>query len=69
MKHGIDPVSLIQSMANAFAYDEPRDEKAMEIQQMIADIGIEKTIAQICDLPEDHELVMRVAQAYRKIKA
>ena len=69
LKHGIDPVSLIQSMANAFAYDEPRDEKAMEIQQMIADIGIEKTIVQICDLPEDHELVMRVAQAYRKIKA
>lgn len=38
-------MSLIQSWQMAFAYDEPRDEKAMEIQQMIADIGIEKTIA------------------------
>lgn len=68
LKHGIDPKAIIQSTANGFAYDEPRDEKAMEIQRYIKELGIEKAISKVCSLPEDHELVYRVAQAYRTIK-
>lgn len=68
MKHGIDPKALIRSMANAMAYDEPKDEKAMEIQRYIRDFGIEKAISKVCSLPEDHELVIRVAESYREIK-
>lgn len=67
-KHGIEHKALIRSIANGMAYDEPRDEKAMEIQRYIRELSIEKAVAKVCDLPEDHELVWRVAAAYRSIK-
>lgn len=68
LKHGIDPQALIQSIANGLAYDELRDEKAMEIQGYIRELGIEKAAARVCGLPENHELIQRVAEAYRTIR-
>ena len=67
-KHGIDPKALIKSIANGMAYDEPRDEKAMLIQNMIREEGIEAAIAKVCGVSADHDLVTRVAAEYKTIK-
>ena len=67
LKHGIDPKALIQSIANGMAYAEPRDPKAMEIQALIRDKGIAAAVSQVCELPQDHELVQRVSALYEKI--
>ena len=64
-KHGIDPKALIKSIANGMAYDEPRDEKAMLIQNMIREEGIEAAIAKVCGVSADHDLVTRVAAEWR----
>ena len=67
-KHGIDPKALIKSIANGMAYDEPRDEKAMLIQNMIREEGIEAAIAKVCGVSADHDLVTCVAAEYKTIK-
>lgn len=67
-KYGIDPKALIKSIANGMAYDEPRDEKAMLIQNMIREEGIEAAIAKVCGVSADHDLVTRVAAEYKTIK-
>ena len=46
-KHGLDPVHIMITMANAFAYDDPRDPVAMDIQKKIKEQGIEKTVSEI----------------------
>ena len=56
-------------MANGFAYDQPGDEKAAELQRMIVEMGIEKTAAQVCGLQEDHEIVKKVAKYYGEMIA
>ncbi|WP_343210597.1 mannitol dehydrogenase [Anaerolentibacter hominis] len=67
LKHGIDPQALILSIANGMAYDEPKDEKAMEIQDCIRELGIEAAVAKVCGLPNDHEIVRRVARRYNEM--
>ena len=68
-KHGLDPVHIMITMANAFAYDDPRDPVAMDIQKKIKEQGIEKTVSEICSLPIDHHITQCVAENYRKLMA
>lgn len=68
-KHHLPYEALAKSMANGFAYDQPGDEKAAELQRMIVEMGIEKTAAQVCGLPEDHEIVKKVAKYYGEMIA
>lgn len=68
LKHGRDPKAIIQSIANGMAYDEPEDEKAMEIQSLIQKYGILKATAKVIGLPADSELTMRVTETYKKMK-
>jgi mannitol-1-phosphate 5-dehydrogenase len=67
LKHGINPSALICSIANGMAYDEKDDPSAVELQGYIRDLGIEKAVAKVCGLPQDHEIVRRVSEQCRKI--
>ena len=66
-KHGKEPVALMQSMANAMAYDDPRDPIAMEIQKKIQEKGIVQAISEVCGIPADHHITQCVAENYRKL--
>ena len=68
-EHGLDPVHIMITMANAFAYDDPRDPVAMDIQKKIKEQGIEKTVSEICSLPIDHHITQCVAENYRRLMA
>ncbi|MDO4344348.1 MAG: hypothetical protein Q4C50_06045 [Eubacteriales bacterium] len=67
LEHGVDPVNLIQSIANGLAYDASGDEKAQIMQHWIAQLGIGKAAAKVTGLSEDHPVVRRAAAAYHKI--
>ena len=66
-KHGLPYDALAQSIANGFAYSEERDEKAQKIQQMIRKCGIEDTVSQVCGLPKNHEIAIKVINYYQKL--
>ena len=66
-KYGIYPKALIRSIANGMAYDEAKDEKAVEIQQLIRSQGIEKAVSQVTGVPLEHDLVKQVSAVYREI--
>lgn len=68
LEHGVDPVNLIQSIANGMAYDAPNDLAAGKIQSWIQQLGIVRAAAKVMGLSEDSELVLRVAEAWEKIK-
>lgn len=68
LKHGLDPKALIQSIANGMAYDEPKDEKAMEIQALIEKNGITEATSKVLGLPVEDAIVIRVADIYTKMK-
>lgn len=68
-KHGLPYDALAEAIAYGFAYDEPRDDKAMEIQKMIRETGINETVSRVCGLPQEHEIVKMVIKKHNKITA
>jgi len=68
LKYGYDPKAIILSIANGMGYDEPKDDKSALIQQLIKSKGILMATSEITGLPLDHEIVVRVAEAYKNIK-
>ncbi|MBQ9941442.1 MAG: mannitol dehydrogenase [Christensenellaceae bacterium] len=67
--HGREPVALMKTMAMAFAYDNPADPRAMEIQEYIKANGIEAAVPHYTGLPADHHIVKTVIANYKEIKA
>lgn len=65
---GFDPANIVLSVANGMAYDEPTDPDAQKMQGWVRDMGIEKATSKVVGLPEEHELVQRIANAYRNIE-
>ena len=66
-EHGREPKALMRSMANVFAYDEPRDPKAVEIQDYIREHGIEEAVPRYTGLPANHHIVQTVIENYKKL--
>jgi len=66
-KHGREPKALMKTMAYAFAYDEPRDPAAVEIQNYIREHGIEEAVPRYTGLPADHHIVQTVIANYKAL--
>lgn len=67
LKNDIDPVAIIQSIANGFAYTNPQDSMAVKLQKEIKEQGIRYCIMKYCGLEKNHSLVSRIETCYDKI--
>ncbi len=67
LKHGIRPEALARGIAAGFAYKNPDDPHAVELQVRLKTNGFEKTLAKVCGIAGDEELGQLVYSHYREI--
>ena len=63
------PRRLVEGIVLALRYDEPKDEKAVELQTLIRSKGIEHVLTSVCGLKKGeplHALVLRQYNATEK---
>jgi len=63
LESGIDPAHLINAAAAAFFYLEEEDLASIELQRLIKDEGIEKTVEAVCGLPSGDVIHERIVSA------
>ncbi|MFC5711381.1 mannitol-1-phosphate 5-dehydrogenase [Thalassorhabdus alkalitolerans] len=66
-QRGIEAPHLITVAAAAFLFDVQEDEESVKLQEMVDELGIEKTIQQVTDLPD--ELVSKIEKEYMTLKS
>ena len=64
LEYGINPQYIVRGMTAAFKYDNPKDEQAVELQDMINGKGIRQTVQQVCQLKPDSCLYKMIIDAY-----
>ena len=64
---GIATPAYIRGIAEVLTYNNPRDSQSMEMQQMIASLGLRKALEQISGISADSETSMAIETEYRKI--
>ena len=67
IEQGLGADNIIQAIAAGYCFDNPEDASAVQIQQFIAEHGIEKAVETYSGI--DGELLAKVAGEYRKLKA
>ena len=67
LSEGIDPTEIVHSIAVALRYDNPADESAQRLQEMITDQGVEMVLQQVCGLGPEDELGRLILSQYKKI--
>ncbi|MFC0471416.1 mannitol-1-phosphate 5-dehydrogenase [Halalkalibacter kiskunsagensis] len=60
------PVNLAKAIAAALNYDFSEDEEAVSLQSKIKEVGYEKTIEEICQVPKGHPLFELIMQKLTK---
>ncbi len=65
LEYGIRPMFLLEGIIAALRYDHPDDEKAIELQSLLADEGIAHVLETICDLDPAEALFDLISQKYR----
>lgn len=68
LKHGLDFTQIATGIAAGFAYAEPKDKKALKLQQEVNELGIEKAVPKYIGLPEDHTITQTVLKQYKKLQ-
>ena len=68
LKHGIDPKTIIRTIAAALYFDEPTDESAVELKELRETKGIPYILTHICGLSSEEELYRRVLEAAEELK-
>ncbi len=64
---GIATPAYIRGIAEVLTYDNPDDVQSAEMQQLIASLGIRKTLEQLSDIPSDSKTAAAIEAEYRKI--
>ena len=59
--------NLLKGAAYGYKYSNPEDDEALQLQEMIASIGIEETIVKISKLRKDSDMYERLLTYYRAI--
>ncbi|BDR59674.1 mannitol dehydrogenase [Xylocopilactobacillus apicola] len=57
----------VKAVACAFAYDEPKDVKAQQIQQDLKNLGVVSTIAKYIERPAEDPVVQQIAEYYHDL--
>ena len=68
LEYGIQPRRLVEGIVLALRYDEPKDEKAQELQSVIRDKGIEHVLSFVCGLRDNEPLKAMILKEYSKPK-
>lgn len=68
INHGIQPQTLIDTIAKALYFDEPTDESAMKLKEMRRANGIEYVLKNVCELSEEETLYQEVLKSVEKLK-
>jgi mannitol-1-phosphate 5-dehydrogenase len=66
LEYGIHPKRLVEGIVLALRYDEPKDEKAVELQSLIRAKGIEHVLSAVCGLKPDEPLWTMILESYGK---
>jgi mannitol-1-phosphate 5-dehydrogenase len=65
LEYGVKPVSLTDGIVAALRYDDPEDEKAMELQRLLSEEGMAHVLETVCGLHPSERLFEMVSHAYR----
>jgi mannitol-1-phosphate 5-dehydrogenase len=68
LAHEVWPENIAVICGAAYCYDCPQDPAAVKLQGMIAELGIEKTIARVSGLEPGDKLARRIVDAYRELQ-
>ncbi|UUZ81836.1 mannitol-1-phosphate 5-dehydrogenase [Paenibacillus sp. P26] len=66
---GIEPKQLARVMAAALRFDYPEDPESAELQQAIREQGVQRAVAQITSIPEDHPVNRLILANYEQMGA
>lgn len=64
LEYGIEPRYLVQGIIAALRYDNPRDEAAMRLQEMLQRNGLDYILENVCGLSRDEKLYHMIKEAY-----
>jgi mannitol-1-phosphate 5-dehydrogenase len=64
---GIEPLDLSWGIAGALAYDAPSDAIAVELQERIAQDGVESVLESVCEIDPQEPLGRAVLERYRRL--
>jgi mannitol-1-phosphate 5-dehydrogenase len=67
-KCGIRPVALSRAIGAALHYDDANDPAAQKLQAMIKEMGVEKTIQEVCGIDPESELAHMIADDYQRLR-
>ncbi len=67
-EYGIRPVHMARAIAAALLYDEPSDPAAQRLQQMLADKGLDQTLADLCEIQPGEPLSALVRQGLDQLR-
>jgi len=67
LKHGIEPVRIVDAIAAALRYVDVEDPGARAVQESLASLGVEGAIRKLCGLTEAEEgLIKQIRKAYKR---
>ena len=69
LSYGICPSHLSTGIAAVFFYDDPRDQQAKELTQMLEKRGITGVLEEICEVDRESKLAHMVEKEYESLKA
>lgn len=61
----VRPQALAEVIAVALRYEDTADPSACELQRIITDIGIDRTMAQVCGIQQEEELALMIRESDR----
>ncbi len=64
LEYRVKPVYLLQGIVAALRYNDPEDEKALELQQLLADEGVAHVLETVCGLDPAEPLYDMIFQKY-----
>jgi mannitol-1-phosphate 5-dehydrogenase len=66
LEYRINPLFLVEGIIAALRYDNPDDEKALELQRLLSDEGIAHVLESICGLSPSDPLFDLISQKYKQ---
>jgi len=66
LEYGIEPVNIVHGICAALRFDDPDDEKALELQQMLKNKGLDYTLEKLCGLSPDNKLSEMIKQYFKE---
>lgn len=65
---GKEPIQLAKVIAAVLHYENPEDDEAVKLQELIAEKGYKKTLQIVTELDEDHPLLQVVLREYKSLE-